>query len=283
MIKGSQDIISAKAKSLYYGLKKQMGDSAKDEPLFSASNGWFNRFKRRASLHNLKLTGEAASADIHAASISPTELAKLIEQGGYCATQIFSVDGTALFWKKMPATTFLAEEEKTAQGLKPEKDRLALMLGGNVLGYFKLKPLLVYHSENPRAFKGKVKTLLPGTWRSNSKAWVTATFFQDWFSNLFVPAAKAYLLKSNLSFKCLLLLDNAQGHPQTLGDLFPEVKVVFLPPNSTSLLQPMDQTVIATFKCCYTRHIITQAIMQQTLELCQSLENSGRAITSGMP
>jgi hypothetical protein len=47
----SQAIITTKAKSLYYDLKKQMGDSAKDEPLFSASNGWFNRFKSRASLH----------------------------------------------------------------------------------------------------------------------------------------------------------------------------------------------------------------------------------------
>jgi hypothetical protein len=46
----SQAIISAKAKSLYYDLKKQMGDGAKDEPLFSANNGWFNRFKRRAQV-----------------------------------------------------------------------------------------------------------------------------------------------------------------------------------------------------------------------------------------
>jgi hypothetical protein len=52
-------------------------------------------------LHNLKLTGEAASADIDAASTYPAELATLIEQGGYCAPQIFNVDETALFWKKM--------------------------------------------------------------------------------------------------------------------------------------------------------------------------------------
>jgi hypothetical protein len=53
----SEAIISAKPKSPYYDLKKQMGDSAKDELLFSASNGRFNRLKRRASLHNLRLTG----------------------------------------------------------------------------------------------------------------------------------------------------------------------------------------------------------------------------------
>jgi hypothetical protein len=63
-----------------------------------------------------------------------------------------------------------------------------------------------------------------------------------------------------LAFKCLLLLDNAPGHPQCTGDLFPEIKVVFLAPNTTSLLQPMDQTVIATFKCYYTRCTMTQAI-----------------------
>jgi hypothetical protein len=117
----------------------------------------------------------------------------------------------------MPETTFLAEEEKTAQGHKPAKDRLTLLLGANASGDFKLKPLLAYHSDNPRAFKGKVKTSLPVTWRSNSKSWITATLFQDWFSSSFVPAVKAYLLESNLSFKCLLLLDSAPDHPQSFG------------------------------------------------------------------
>jgi hypothetical protein len=66
-------------------------------------------------------------------------------------------------------------------------------------------------------------------------------------------------LESNLPFKYLLLLYNAPGHPQSLGDLFPEIKVVFLPPNTNSLLQPIDQTVIATVKRYYTRRIMTQA------------------------
>jgi hypothetical protein len=123
----------------------------------------------------------------------------------------------------MPAKTFLAEE-KTAQGHKLAKDRLTLLLGGNASGEFKLKALLVYHSENSKALKGMVKTLLPVTWRSNSKAWVTATLFQDWLSNSFVPAVKAYLLESNLSFKCLLLLDNAPGHSQSLGGNFQKLK-----------------------------------------------------------
>jgi hypothetical protein len=133
-------------------------------------------FNVRANLHNLKLSGEAASADSDAASTYRAHLSQLIEEGGYCAHQVFNVDETGLFWKKMSARTFIVKEEKTAQGYKPAKDRLTLLLGGNAAGDFELKPLFVYHSENARAFKEKVKTLLPVIWRSNSKAWVTNSF-----------------------------------------------------------------------------------------------------------
>jgi hypothetical protein len=155
-----QAIISAKAKSLYDELKKRIGESVTDET-YSANHGWFDRFKRRANLQNLKLSGEAASAENDAASTYPAQLDQLT----YCAHQDFNVDETGLFWKKVPARTLFAKEEKTAQGYKSAKDRLTLLLGGNAAGYFKIKPLLVHHSENPRAFNGKVKTLLPIIWR----------------------------------------------------------------------------------------------------------------------
>lgn len=54
----------------------------------------------------------------------------------------------------------------------------------------------------------------------------------------------------------MLVLDNAPGHPANLEEIHNdhlEVEVVYLPPNTTSLLQPMDQGVIATFKTYYLR------------------------------
>ena len=78
---------------------------------FVASKGWFHRFKKRAGLHNVKFIGEAASADHLAASKYPAELSKLIEKGGYSEQQIFNVDETALFYKKMPNTTFTKSKE----------------------------------------------------------------------------------------------------------------------------------------------------------------------------
>ncbi|GFU44881.1 HTH CENPB-type domain-containing protein [Nephila pilipes] len=53
-----------------------------------------------------------------------------------------------------------------------------------------------------------------------------------------------------MEFHVFLLTDNAGGHPV---DLYHEgVQIKFLPPNTASLLQPMDQGVIRTFKALYT-------------------------------
>ena len=40
-------------------------------------------------------------------------------------------------------------------------------------------------------------------------------------------------------FKVLLIVKNALGHPSFIGVLHPNIKVVFFPPNITSLIQPI--------------------------------------------
>ena len=50
----------------------------------------------------------------------------------------------------MPSRTFIATEEKSMPGIKASKDRLILLLGMNSVGDLKLKPVLIYYSENPR-------------------------------------------------------------------------------------------------------------------------------------
>jgi len=60
------------------------------------------------------------------------------------------------------------------------------------------------------------------------------------------------------------LPDNAPGHPPNLEDVQSEleVKMVFLPPNTTSLLQSMDQGVITTFKGYYLCQPLQEIISQ---------------------
>lgn len=147
----SMSIIQEKARSLL----TDIGSSEGEKTPFKASSGWFANFKKRHDFHNIKMIGEAASADTEAARKFPDLLRKTLEEGQYTAKQVFNVDETDLYWKKMPARTYIAEEEKTAPGFKASKDRLTLLLGANAEGDCRLKPVLVYHSEKPRALKVK--------------------------------------------------------------------------------------------------------------------------------
>ncbi|XP_053555715.1 tigger transposable element-derived protein 1-like [Bombina bombina] len=252
-------IIQSKALSLFNDLKAKKGEAAKDAE-FVASRGWFDRFKKRSNLQNIKVQREAAAADIEAAESYPSDFAKIIEDGGYSMDQIFNVNEAGLFWKKMPARTFIARQEKSMPGYKPAKDRITLLLGGNASGTLKLKPLLIYCFQNPRALKNYVKIRLPVHWRANKKAWVTAALFENWFDTCFVPEVKAYCKDNNIPFNILLLVDNAPGHPRTLDELNPNIRVEFLRPNTTSLLQPMDQCVIAAFKLNYLKRTFSKCI-----------------------
>jgi hypothetical protein len=267
----STALIRTKALNLYQYMQQDSdAEEASKATPFSASRGWFDRFRKRACLHNVKLAGEAASADTDGAEKYKAVFKEMIEEKGYKPEQVFNADETGLFWKKMPQRTYISQEEKVAPGFKAAKDRLTLMMCANASGDFVVKPMMLYRSLNPRALAGKNKQHLPVFWRSNKKAWVTADVFMDWFNNCFVHEVEKYLVSKNLAFKVLLLLDNAPGHPsQRLQFAHPNVEVQFLPPNTTSLIQPMDQGVIATFKAYYTRRTFSRLF--NAMELNESL------------
>lgn len=129
------------------------------------------------------MKGERDSADDDAAKEYPNILKRITERGEYWPEQVFNVDETGLYWKWMPEKTYISKYEKSASGYKVAKEWLTLLLGTNAAGDFKLKPLLVYLSENPRCFKGLNKKQLPVIWRSNTKGWMTKIIFEDWFKN----------------------------------------------------------------------------------------------------
>ncbi|GFW59249.1 tigger transposable element-derived protein 1 [Trichonephila clavipes] len=83
---------------------------------------------------------------------------------------------------------------------------------------------------------------------ANPKSWMTTTIFTEWFNNCFVPEVEGYMKEKSLDFKVLLIVDNAASHPQLEH---PNLQLVFLPPNTTNLIQPLDQGIIATFKKNY--------------------------------
>ena len=54
----------------------------------------------------------------------------------------------------------------------------------------------------------------------------------------------------------LLFLDNATAHPENLVGKYSSIKIVFLPKNTTSRLQPLDAGIIKNFKVKYRYYVM---------------------------
>jgi hypothetical protein len=78
-------------------------------------------------------------------------------------------------------------------------------------------------------------------------------FFTGLSNQRFIPEVKEYLEKEVLPLKILLITYNAPSHHQSISMEDESVQVVFLPPITTSLFQPLDQRIIRCVKASYYR------------------------------
>ncbi len=129
------------------------------------------------------------------------------------------MDETGLLWKGVPNCSLVLQGEKCKAG-KLAKERLTIALLCLATGE-KFKPLVIGKSQMPRAFDKRLLRRI--IWKANSKAWMTGMIFLE------------YLQKFNTkmqieNWKALILLDNIPFHPEME---FSNVKLIFLPPNTT--------------------------------------------------
>ena len=126
---------------------------------------------------------------------------------------------------------------------KKAMEHLTVMVCTNKDGPDKKNLLVLGKSQRPRCFKGLDITKLPVTYKANSKAWMTSILFEDWL--------KEWDRQLEGKPKICLLVDNCPAHPNPPKFVPKNIELVFLPPNTTSVLQPMDQGIIKNLKTRY--------------------------------
>ncbi|KAE8972275.1 hypothetical protein PR002_g26569 [Phytophthora rubi] len=111
------------------------------------------------------------------------------------------------------------------------------MVGSNATGTEKLRLLVLGKTQQPRWLPQKPDDV---DYIGTNKGWMTTSVFQDWLIALNVKMR-------TVNRKILLLYDNAPVHIAPDEELS-HVVIAKLPKNTTAMLQPMDQGVIAWLK-----------------------------------
>ena len=157
------------------------------------------------------------------------------------------MDETGLFYKLLPNHSYVkSDHRKNAQGIKlmKAKDHVTLFISTNAMGNDKVPLCLIGKSLKPRYFKNGPPRL---KYFSQAKAWSDSKVFQQWWEFF-----RKNHIRLKTSDKVLLIMDNCGSHGSEIMDPYNQVKVVFLPPNVTSMYQPMDSGgVIAMVKKNY--------------------------------
>jgi len=168
-------------------------------------------------------------------------------RAGYADEDIFNTDECALSFKLLQSKTLCFKNEKCIGG-KLSKERLTILVAANMTGSEKRQLLVIGKSAKLHCFKNVRH--LPVMYTNNKKAWMTSPLFER---TLIVWDNELRQKKR----KILLLVDNCPAHPDVK---LKNINLVFLPPNTTSKLQPMDQGVVHTLKAHYWKCLVSRII-----------------------
>ncbi|XP_067930663.1 tigger transposable element-derived protein 6-like [Watersipora subatra] len=199
--------------------------------------------EKRHSIGGQRVVGESAAVNVgEVEKWKEKVLTPLLPT--YTYDDIFNMDETGLFYKLMVDKTLHFKGEKCSGG-KLSKERLTVALCANMSGTEKEVPIVIGKFGKPRCFN--TVTNLPCQYYHKKKVWMVSDIFQAWVRDF-----DRRMTRKNR--KVLLIIDNCPSHP-TMNRLM-SIRLLFTPPNTTSVLQPMDQGIIRIFKSYYRQQVL---------------------------
>ena len=232
---------------------------------FNFSCKWLLHWKRRRNIMQQELHGEAGDACQIGIDLCRRHLPGIL--GEFALENIYNLDETGLFYRRLPTRTLMRGMKK---GKKLSKLRCTINFIVNASGN-EMHLQVIGSAMRPRAFGRSMKPYETYhiDYYANKTSWMRSDIFVDVLEKFSLRVARR--TKKNV----LLIMDNFSAHRidekrikkltfcgGLCGYQFKNLICLFLPPNVTSVIQPLDQGIIAAFKAHYRRHHIQFLIDQ---------------------
>ncbi|CAF1068605.1 unnamed protein product [Brachionus calyciflorus] len=234
-------VLKEKAMDFYQKLKSE---NIRIREGFEASDGWIKKFMNRFELDSKTFTGESESADRSQIEPFKEKFKTICEK--YNPDDIYNCDETGLYFRLGPNKTVTLKNEN-CKGTKKDKSRVTILLTTNITGSRKIKPYVIGKSARPRCMKYTDFSTLPVKYTSNDSAWMTGDKWLKWLK----------WFDDQLTRPSLLLVDNCSAHVKSSQVEYKNLQIIYLPPNTTSLIQPMDAGIIKNFKSLYRKLLVS--------------------------
>ena len=151
------------------------------------------------------------------------------------------------FNKSLPHRTYCFDGDKPAGSAK-RKDRLTLLIITNMDGSDHRKLSVIGKSKTPRCLQKKYKMQVKDMsvdWYASKNAWMTGEIHHQIMTKL---NNEMRLSNRHILYVC----DNASSHQVRE---YSHIKFLMLPPNATSIMQPLDQGIILSAKRRYKKKL----------------------------
>lgn len=233
-------------------LQEKADDFARllNKPNFKCSASWITRFRKRHNIVFKKMSEDTArgSMDVFENWLEAVWPAL---RRDFADCDVYNADETGLFYNLTPDKTMYYRGETCRAG-EMSKDRLTVLVAANMSGTDKRNLLVVGKAKTPRSLYNSEQSSI--LYRSNKRSWMSSEIFTHWLNEW-----DHELMGENR--RILLTVDNCPSHSPVVN--LKNIKLVFLPPNTSGVLQPMEQGIIRSLKVNYRRRMILKIVNRE--------------------